>query len=545
MDVTARVRRVSAPALGSCPPAPARLPAAVVLAVVLAGGLQRWWAAAHPVGTLTSDGAVIGLMALRLLHHGQFTAYMWGQSYAGSLEADATAAVFALAGTGTSQLVATTALSSGLCALALWLAGRHIVGERAAQLAALAFWVWPASFLWRSVKPGGTYMIGLAITLCAVGALAKIRSGRASWRQCGLAGIWCGLALWSSPMSLELLIPAALWLIPAARRVGWRALALAGGAIIGGLPAVVFGATHEWSNLHMPADRADLLTGVPDRLRQFFPVEAPIAMGVRVEGTLAWLGGPIGEILALAGAAGLLAVACAVLAGRAPRCVLPAATLVLLPVLYALIPLADHAGQGRYALFAVPMAALLLGVGCEQAGLLARRHAAARMLPDRPPSRVARLELGCRLAWTTGLALACALGTVGLASEPGRQLVALPAPDVPMPADDSALRALLTRHQVTDAYAPYWMAYRITFETGGRTLVTPYDLDRYPPIAATVAASPHPAYLFVAASRTYRSFERWCTGHHIGYQAWHQGAFTVVQPAAPVSPAALPHAVRP
>lgn len=500
-------------------PAAARLPPAVVLAVVLAGALQRWWAAAHPIGTLTSDGAVIGLMALRLLHHGQLTAYMWGQSYGGSLEAVLTAAVFAVTGTGTSQLLATTALSSGLCAVALWRAGRLIVGDRAAQLAALAFWVWPASFLWRSVKPGGTYMIGLAIALCAVGALARIRRGEAGWRRCGAAGLWCGLALWSSPMSLQLLIPAGLWLVPAARRAGRYWLAFLLGAMAGWLPALVFGVTHDWSNLHMPGYRADLLSGIPGRLRQFFPVEAPIALGVRAEGSLAWVGGYLGEALAWAAAAGLLAVACAVLAGRARRCVLPVLTLALLPVLYAVIPLADHAGQGRYALFAVPMAALLIGVALDRART--------------------------QLVLVVGIALACALGTVGLAVEPGQALVALPAPDVPMPVDDSALRVLLVRHHIADAYAPYWMAYRVMFETGGRTQAAPYDYDRYPPIAAAVAASPDPAYLFVTASRTVASFEAWCHDHGPGYQAWHLGGFTVVQPAARVTPAALPPAVLP
>jgi hypothetical protein len=52
------------------------LPGGVVLAAELAGAIQRWWVAAHPIGTLTSDGAVVGLMALHLLHHGQLTAYM-------------------------------------------------------------------------------------------------------------------------------------------------------------------------------------------------------------------------------------------------------------------------------------------------------------------------------------------------------------------------------------------------------------------------------------------------------------------------------------
>src|SRR5207344_2022621 len=98
-----------------------------VLAAVLAGAVQRWWVAEHPIGTLTSDGAVIGLMALRFLHHGQLTAYMWGQSYGGSLEAVLTAVVFAVAGVGTGQLLATVALLSGLCAIVLWRVGRRIV----------------------------------------------------------------------------------------------------------------------------------------------------------------------------------------------------------------------------------------------------------------------------------------------------------------------------------------------------------------------------------------------------------------------------------
>jgi hypothetical protein len=514
--------------------APVRLPVAVVpaavaLAAAATGAIERWWAAAHTIGTLTSDGAVIGLMALQLLHHGQLTAYMWGQSYGGSLEAVLTAAVFAVAGVGTSQLLAATALSSGLCAIALWRAGRHIVGEPAARIGALIFWVWPASFLWRSVKPGGTYMIGLAIALCAVGALARIRQGDDGWRRCGVAGLWCGLALWSSPVSLELLVPAALWFIPAVRRLGRRLLVIAAGAIVGGFPALEFGATHDWLNLHVPGYRADLVSGFPARLWQFFLTEAPISMGVRVEGSYAWVGGHLGEILAWTGACGLAAAAAAVIAGRAPRCVLPVLTLALLPFLYSINPLADHVGQGRYALFAVPMAALLIGVGLQHVGVWRRAGAGE----ERP-----------RLVWAAGLALACLLGAVGLRAEPGLVLVTFPAPDVPMPVDDSPLRTLLATHTVKDAYAPYWMAYRVMFETGGRTVVTPYDYIRYPPIAATVNASPDPAYLFVSASRAVSPFETWCHHQGIGYQAWQLGDFTVVQPAVRIRPDELSVAVQ-
>jgi hypothetical protein len=505
-----------------------RLPVAVVLVAVLIGAIQRWWVAAHPIGTLTSDGAVIGLMALHLLHHGQLTAYMWGQSYGGSLEAVLTAAVFAVAGAGTGQLLAATALSSALCAFALWRTGRRVVGEPAAQIAALAFWVWPASFLWRSVKPGGTYMIGLAIALCAVGALARIRQGDDGGRRCAVAGLWCGLAVWSSPMSLELLIPAALWFIPAARRLGRRLLVILAAGVAGGLPVLVFGATHDWTNLHLPGYRADLLTGFPGRLRQFFPIEAPVSFGLRAEDTYAWVGGYAGEIVAAAGAVALVAVTATVIAGRAPRCELPVLVLALLPFLYAFNPLADHAGQDRYALFAVPMAALLVAVGLERAATLPQRYRAG-------PGGQAWL------VWTAGLAVLCVLGTAGLGAEPGQALVAFPAPDVTMPTGDAALQELLATHQVRDAYAPYWMAYRVMFETGVE--VTPEDYDRYPPIAATVDASPDPAYLFVATSPTLSSFETWCREHDVGYREWRLRSFAVVQPVTKVDPGELPDAV--
>jgi hypothetical protein len=503
------------------------VPAVVVAAFVLAGALQRWWVAVHPIGTLSSDGAVIGLMALRILHHGQFTAFMWGQSYGGSLEAALTAVVFLVAGTGTGQLVATTAVTSALCVIALWRAGRLVVGESAALIGALAFWVWPATFLWRSLKPGGTYMIGLALALCAVGSLAKIKKGDRTWHRAALTGLWCGLALWSSPMALELLVPAVLWCLPELARLRWKLVATAVGGIVGWFPSFVFGLTHDWTNLHMPG--GDLLSGFPSRLGQFFTTEGPIVMGVREEGSLAWLGGPAGEVLAWLGVAALLVTAVAVVRNRAPRCRFPMLAIALLPILYALIPLADHTGQGRYAEFAIPMGALLIGVGLD--------HAATRGQPtdrDHVPTRVARLTV------SVGLALACALGTVGLLAEPGRQLVAFQAPDVAMPVNDEGLLHLLAAHGITDGYANYWIAYRVTFETGGVVTVTSPDFDRYRPMAQLVNDSPDPAYLFVSASRTTAAFQAWCREHAIAYQAWSDGGFTVVRPATKVLPGMVP-----
>jgi hypothetical protein len=71
-------------------------------------------------------------------------------------------------------------------------------------------------------------------------------------------------------------------------------------------------------------------------------------------------------------------------------------------------------------------------------------------------------------------------------------------------------------------------------------VVTAYDYDRYPPIVAAVGASPDPAYLFITASTFVSSFEMWCHDHSVGYQAWRLGRFTLVQPAAKITPGMLP-----
>jgi len=502
-----------APAMGGS--ARRRWPVVGVAAVVGVGMAERVWVAVHPLGTLTSDGSVIGLMAMELLHHGQLSAYMWGQSYGGSLEAVLTAVVFAVTGTGTGQLLGACALANALAALALWFAGRRIVGGRAALLGALALWVWPQSFVWRSLKPGGTYMVGLALSLCALAALARLHNGDGRWRHMTWTGVLCGLALWSSPMSLQVLVPAGLWCGPALWRARRHAPALLCGAAAGAFPAIVFGATHRWSNFAVPGGTG-LMAGVPHRLVQFFTIEGPIALGARLEGSLTWVGGPIGITCAWAAFVAVIALGVVVATGRAARCRLPLLTVVLLPLLYSLNQMADRVGQGRYVMFGAAVGALLVGVGLDD---------------------VAEL-LGQRVL-VGGMAALVVLCTAGLAMEPAPLLVRFGAPDVAMPTNTAPLQGALVAHDVRDAFATYWIAYRTTFESGGRVAVTAYAR-QYPPWAGAVLSSNDPAYIFVTTSATLWRFESWCAHAGVPVHAWRAGSFTIVQPVTKVLPARLP-----
>jgi hypothetical protein len=506
--------------------------AVVVIGFVAVGALERWWVVSNPLGALTSDGAVTGIMALHLLHHGQLPAYMWGQAYGGNLEMALTAGVFAVFGVGTTQLLATGALSSAVAAVAVWRAGRWIVGEPAARLGALALWVWPPLYTWRSLKPGGTYLVGLTLAWCAVGLVARLKRGDERTGLLVALGVLCGLALWSSPMSLQLLVPAAIGCRAPLRALGRRLFWVVAGGVAGGVPVLFFAATHRATNLWYPGQRS-FLGAMPGRFAQFFWWEWPIALGGRFEGSFGWVLGPLGVLVVVAGTVGVVLAGRAVLRGRAERCRLPVLTLACLPFLFAFNSLANHVGQGRYVLFGATMGTLLVGVGLEDLG----RRVASRTGRDG-----ARHDL---VSWVfpTGLGVLALLGTLALVREPPLLLSEFEAAGAHVPADDTALRTLVAQHHVHDAFASYWLAYRLTFETEEHTLATPFTFERYPPIFDAVAASPHPAYLFLSASPTFGRFERWCTAHHVAFRAATDGAFAVVLPARRVLPLSVPHDV--
>jgi 4-amino-4-deoxy-L-arabinose transferase-like glycosyltransferase len=506
----------------------------LALVVVALGGYERWWMSAHTIGTLTSDGAVVGLMALHLIHHGQFPAYMWGQSYGGSLEMLETAIVFVVAGIGTGQLLATTALTSFLAAFALWRAARRLVGEPAALLAALALWVWPVLFTWRSLKPGGTYIVGLALAWCAIGYLIRLKQGERTTYVLVGAGVLCGLSFWSSPMTLQLLFPALLWSYGELRALGRRFTLVLGGAVLGAMPAIVYGVTHAFANLVAPNSN-HVYVGLVTRFEQFFTIELPIAASLRVEGYRQWVGGPFGPIATVVLIAALVAVGVAVLRRRAPRCELPMLALGLLPILYALNTLASNEGQGRYVLLGSTMGMLLVGVGVDNA---------ARWLGHAARGR-ARTRLRPVATWAIALGLLATLGVVAMNEQPGAKLAEFPVNGVPMPPTDRALRALLRADHVHDAFASYWMAYRVTFETDEAVAVTPTSLGRYPPIRDAVDSSSDPAYLFLTASPVLDSFERWLKAGNKAFEVTSRGVFSVVQPAVKLLPNMIPGSIIP
>ena len=113
------------------------------------------------------------------------------------------------------------------------------------------------------------------------------------------------------------------------------------------------------------------------------------------------------------------------------------------PFIYALSPYAWIVDEPRYLTVLAPVAALLLAIP------LARAPAAA-----------------------LGIAVALALTVVALASMHRHDLARVSQDGRPVPDDvGPALRALEQRH-ATRVVAPYWIAYRLTFESDRRVIAT-------------------------------------------------------------------------
>jgi hypothetical protein len=96
----------------------------------------------------------------------------------------------------------------------------------------------------------------------------------------------------------------------------------------------------------------------------------------------------------------------------------------------------------------------------------------------------------------------------------------------PMPVEDARLITYLEGHHLTRIYSDYWVGWRLMFLSNERILsanispnLHPF-YNRYPPYAAAVQATPHPAYVLLAGTAGAAEFDRLAAqAHlpHIGY----------------------------
>jgi hypothetical protein len=469
---------------------------AVVAAAVAVGIALRVWVLASPLGGLDADEAVWGLMARHALD-GELDAFFWGQSYGGTQEALATALVFAATGSGTLALRAVPIALFALAALLVWRVGRRTVGEPAARLAAVLFWIWPAYLVWKSTRAHGFYgaatVLGLAVVLLAL----RLRE-RDSPVDAAALGLALGLGWWATPQIVFLTLPVLGWLLwrrPGVVRTAWPALpALA----LGAAPWLAWNVLNGFESLETPfgSGEDDSYLG---RLRIFFATTWPSALGLRVPFSLDWLvGAAPGRLLELAALAGL---AWLVLRRRPLGPVEPlVVAAVAYPFLQSLSPFGILNDEPRYLVLLVPVLALLVAIP------LARSPLAA----------------------AAGLAAAAALSTAGLVALGDQKPPVPPVGGQRVPADLRPALRVLEDRGVDRALAPYAVAYRITFESRERIVATPTGQTRYRPHQRLVLESPSPGYVFVTGSPDERALAPQLVGG--GYDRIAAGGWAVYVP---------------
>src|SRR5713226_5314821 len=251
--------------------------------------LLRVWLIVRTQGFIDGDEALLGIQAEKILQ-GIFPIYFYGQPYMGSLSAYLTAIIFAIVGPSTWAMRAEPALLSLLMLALTWKFAGLLAEVANLPLYARKYFVIVATLL-AAIPPlydgvielrtfGGyieTFVLMLLLLISALQLPRRWQAG-ASSRELALRwagiGFVVGLGMWVYPLIVSAILAAALWIaavgaieivrqwkqIPAGTKRTFstivhsaRGILLAvvaiPAAIVGFMPGIIWGATHQWANV--------------------------------------------------------------------------------------------------------------------------------------------------------------------------------------------------------------------------------------------------------------------------------------------------------
>ncbi len=445
------------------------LPAALLAAAVRLGYLGG------PAMQFNADEAASGLMVREILRGRHYVFYA-GQDYGGTLEHYLQAMAYLLVPmpqTAWTLRLPLVALTMVTCVLVQLLAERALGDPARAVLAAVLFAVAPWFNVVGSVTALGFYVASQTLSVAVLyGVLRAGESGRPARALAG-TGLCAGLALWTSPITLYALVPAAVWLLPVLGRDGRRWAAAAGGTVLGALPLLGWLARHR--TLPLPPSPAEESTAlerlanlVEPVLRQYVGVAYPHG-----EGGLWW---PLQVVVVVLLAGAYAAAVVRRRAGlrdrarggrRRPGDLLLAVPPVVV-VLYAASDSTWYTGTPRYLLVTYPL--LAIGLAALVPPLTRRAGQVAAAL----------------------LVAGSAVLTVGFLRDQ-----AATQPDIRN--RDAVLRQVtdhLERTGETRVWAGYWTAMPLQYQAGDRLAVGTFaGVARFPDPQAAVVAAPEVVYV--------------------------------------------------
>jgi hypothetical protein len=454
-----------------------------VLLLILVGAALRIVFLRYPL--LDSDQAVVGLMGIHILK-GEFPAFFWGQSYAGTLESFVAALLFSLFGVSRLTLNLAPFLFSLLFLLSTWrLAGT--VFDRRTGLAALALAAVPPMFLiWYSVLARANYIENLVFgNLLFLIAIRLARPGlRASdhLQTLGIYGFVAGFAFYMNFQSIHYLLTSAVFLLWRGQvrvllRQSWVCI---GGFLLGSIPLWIHNLSTGFSSV-TAIEAASQRSSIRESISLLLHSTVPTILGISdfqynyepiVTRQVALLWWPI---LALYLSSLVLAVRL-LTKRRAQRSHLGIEMLVLLPIVVLAIVTAEGFTAGSDARYILPL------------------YTSTTILMAALVTASARFS---RLLGGLVLAVLLASNLYGHTTTFG----GLPRSESYV-ADDHALFAAMRERGLQYAFVPdYWLSYRLTFDASESMIfATPplfhsKDVRRRPEYTQLASQSPRSAYV--------------------------------------------------
>jgi hypothetical protein len=442
----------------------------LTLFIVAAGVVLRIWILALPIGRADADEAANGLMARHALH-GELHAFFLGQRYGGSHESLIAAVLFAIVGSSVVALKLVPIALHGLAAWLAWRIGKRTVGDDAGRVGALAFWIFPAVYVWWSTKNGLFYGATLVLGLLSV-LLALRLVERASYGETFALGLVIGAGIWASPQFLFFVIPVALWLawkrgralIEHWRRLGQFVGCFGVGLVIGAAPFLGWNLQHHWKSLEYPRGGTSHL----DDLRGFLKTAFPVALGLRHPYSFQWTIPWVGRAAYLV----VLALLLWTVVRKAGAAMPVSLVVVLYPFLFARTPhILFTTFEPRYVYYLMPAVLVLAGVWLQRAPVIA-------------------------------LVILLVMSTIGIATlnnwarhHPTHYDI-----DSIAPRDVRPMISALERRRIKFVFAPYRYAYKLAFESREHVIATPLEgiVVRDRRLDRRVRRSTAPAYVFLA-----------------------------------------------
>ena len=486
--------------------APRRFPlAALVFPILLVAGLvlrvlvlRSSWA--MPDG----DESLGPIMALRAAH-GHLSLLFWGGNYGGAgvtwIEAPLVA-VFGLH-LWIFQLV-DTALTL-VAVLLLRAVGRRITTPLAADVAAGTFWFFPALWVYWSEREYVFWLPALVFALAtSVLALRWFETRRPStllW-----VGLCAGLAIWSYPLVVSLVLPPVAVILWTERR-NWASIGrVLGAGLIGLLPWLAYFAVHGRAAFTVQSSTESRSTAFVHAITQVLPTAL---IGGQKAYDVIWTGPDASAshlaILGVAVYAGMVAFTVYAAVRRQVALAACGVAVVLWPFVLAVGHVPTGTATFRYGL--IPIAPLLIVTA----------HLLAKL-------RIAPL-----------LAVAAFVLVAATVSTDTSSFAAVPACG---PSFGQVTR-YLTEQERTTVWASYWLAGPLEVCSGEAITASSAAPIRDAQAEAAAAAAPHSTYVVFPADGLDKQIAAWVAANHAPVRRTIVGGRAVWEFPTNVAPATM------